>query len=82
MNDYMVQGCLEQLPVIQLIKKSLAFMESKGSSPCSQKTCQSSLNLHTLFKILTMLFFWVLTLCSLVGRYQRFGETYCLHLQG
>jgi hypothetical protein len=29
-----------------------------------------------------MLFFWVLTSCRLAGRYQRFGEIYCLHLQG
>jgi hypothetical protein len=24
--------------------------------------------------------FWVLTLCILIGRYRRFGETHCLHL--
>jgi hypothetical protein len=29
-----------------------------------------------------MFFFWVLAPCRLVGRCQRFGETYCLHLQG
>jgi hypothetical protein len=28
-----------------------------------------------------MLVFWVVALCGLVGRYQRFGGTYCLHLQ-
>jgi hypothetical protein len=28
-----------------------------------------------------MLVFWVVTLCGLRGRYQRFGETHCLHLQ-
>jgi hypothetical protein len=27
------------------------------------------------------LVFWVVTQCGLVGRYQRFGGTYCLHLQ-
>jgi hypothetical protein len=27
------------------------------------------------------LVFWVLTPCGLVGRYQRFGGTYYLHLQ-
>jgi hypothetical protein len=26
--------------------------------------------------------FWVVTPCWLAGRYQRFGGTYCLHLQG
>jgi hypothetical protein len=24
--------------------------------------------------------FWVVTPCRLVGRFQRFGETYCIHL--
>jgi hypothetical protein len=28
-----------------------------------------------------MFFFWVLAPCRLVGKCQRFGETYCLHLQ-
>jgi hypothetical protein len=31
---------------------------------------------------LSILFFWVVTPCGLVGRYQRFGETYCLRPQG
>jgi hypothetical protein len=30
---------------------------------------------------LSMLVFWVVTPCGLVGRYQRFGRTYCLNLQ-
>jgi hypothetical protein len=30
---------------------------------------------------MTTLFFWVVTPYRLVGRYQRFGEAYCLHLQ-
>jgi hypothetical protein len=29
-----------------------------------------------------VLVFWVVTPCGLVGRFQRFGETYCPHLQG
>jgi hypothetical protein len=38
------------------------------------------------FEVLTavkmsILVFWVVTQCGLVGRYQRFGGTYCLHLQ-
>jgi hypothetical protein len=32
--------------------------------------------------ILLVLFLWDLAPCRLVGRCQRFGETYCLHLQG
>jgi hypothetical protein len=28
------------------------------------------------------IFFWALTPCLLVGRYQRFGDKYCFHLQG
>jgi hypothetical protein len=31
---------------------------------------------------MSMLLFYVVTLYGLVGRYQNFGETYCLHLQG
>jgi hypothetical protein len=31
---------------------------------------------------ISMLVFWVATSCGLVGRYQRFGGTYCLHFQG
>jgi hypothetical protein len=39
------------------------------------------------FEVLTavktfILFFWVVTQCRLIGGYQRFGETYCHHLQG
>jgi hypothetical protein len=30
---------------------------------------------------MSMLVFWVVTPCGLVGRYQRFGGTYCLYLQ-
>jgi hypothetical protein len=29
-----------------------------------------------------MMFFWVWAPCGLAGRSQRFGEAYCLHLQG
>jgi hypothetical protein len=32
-------------------------------------------------KMLTVVF-WVVTPCGLAGRYKRFGDTYCLHLQG
>jgi hypothetical protein len=39
------------------------------------------------FEVLTevkisILIFWVVTQCGLVNRNQRFGRTYCLHLQG
>jgi hypothetical protein len=30
----------------------------------------------------SILFFWIVTPCGLVDRYQRFGETYCLHIWG
>jgi hypothetical protein len=36
---------------------------------------------HTVVKM-SMLVFWVMTPCRLVGGHQHFGETYCLHLQG
>jgi hypothetical protein len=32
--------------------------------------------------LLSILLFWVVTPCGLTGSYQRFGETYYLHLQG
>jgi hypothetical protein len=32
--------------------------------------------------IIMMMFLWVLVPCTLVGRYQCFGETFYLHLQG
>jgi hypothetical protein len=31
---------------------------------------------------MTVFLFWVVTLCGLTGRYQSFGETYFLYLQG
>jgi hypothetical protein len=30
---------------------------------------------------MSMFFFWAVTLCGLLGRYQRFGGAHCLHLQ-
>jgi hypothetical protein len=29
---------------------------------------------------MSMLVFWVVKLCGLIGRYERFGGTYCFHL--
>jgi hypothetical protein len=51
-------------------------------------TVTGSWNLYQwIFEILTvvkmtMLFSWTVTQCELVDRYQRFGDTYSLHLQG
>jgi hypothetical protein len=39
-------------------------------------------SVFTVVKMTMLLLFWVMTPCGLVSRYQRFGETYCLHLQG
>jgi hypothetical protein len=33
------------------------------------------------FTAVAMMIFWVLAPCTLIGRCQRFGETYGLHLQ-
>jgi hypothetical protein len=33
------------------------------------------------FKVFMMVVFQVVTPCGLVGRYQCFGRTYCLHIQ-
>jgi hypothetical protein len=49
-------------------------------------TCPSDLILLVRFEVLAevrmILFFWAVILYTLVGRYQQFGKTYCLHLQG
>jgi hypothetical protein len=45
------------------------------------------INVHMRFKVITavkmtwMLVFWIVTPHGHVDTYQRFGETYCLHLQ-
>jgi hypothetical protein len=33
-------------------------------------------------EMMQILVFWVVSPCGLVGRFQHFGETYCLHLDG
>jgi hypothetical protein len=38
--------------------------------------------IQRIFIFLMMLFFWIVTPCGLIGRYQCFRETYCLHLRG
>jgi hypothetical protein len=32
--------------------------------------------------IAKVMVFWVMTPCSLINKYKRFGEKYCLHRQG
>jgi hypothetical protein len=42
-------------------------------------------NWYVRFEVLMMrkmMFFWVMILCRLIGRYQCFREIYCLHFQG
>jgi hypothetical protein len=40
-------------------------------------------SIKTMFTVMLMLVFWVITPCGLVGRYQFFREIYyCLYLQG
>jgi hypothetical protein len=36
----------------------------------------------SMLKNLSMFILWDLTPCGLVDKFQLFGETYCLHLQG
>jgi hypothetical protein len=38
-------------------------------------------NLPNLLNLM-MLVFWVVAQCETVGRYRRFGGTYCLYLEG
>jgi hypothetical protein len=40
------------------------------------------LHVPPIYFSLTMLFLWFVTPCGRFGRYRRFWETYCLHLQG
>jgi hypothetical protein len=49
--------------------------------PCPQSHPQERFEVLTAMKK-SMLFFWVVTPCGLAGRYQRFGQTYYLHLRG
>jgi hypothetical protein len=49
------------------------------------KAVDAGLHIYVRFVILvvlktTMLFFWVVTPCGLLGRYKRLGRAYCLHL--
>jgi hypothetical protein len=36
----------------------------------------------SVYTYILMMFFWAWAPCGLAGRSQRFGEAYCLHLQG
>jgi hypothetical protein len=46
-----------------------------------ERGCRLRLDVIMAMKM-TLLSFWVMMPCRLVGKYQCFGETYCLHLQG
>jgi hypothetical protein len=80
---------LNFIKIYQLVQKLL------GGGHTDRQTDCDLISLTFLFKesrqirsgVLTavkmsMLVFWIVMLCELVGRYQRFGVTYCLHLQG
>jgi hypothetical protein len=41
------------------------------------KTLQVRIRFFILTAVKMTLFFWVVMLCELIGRYQYFGETYC-----
>jgi hypothetical protein len=61
--------------------------ESKIYRPKHQFIFQLKNKNTMMFEVLTavkmsLLFFWVVAPRVLVGRYQRFGGTYCVHLQG
>jgi hypothetical protein len=61
----------------------LIFIVSR--SVTSARHCQYiNINFKTMreTEAKSLLVFWVVTPCGLVGRLQRFGATYCLHLQG
>jgi hypothetical protein len=63
---------------IKIMKNLDQLSESVQATPyCSFVTVAAMESFNLL-----MLVFWAVTLCGLVGRYQRFGGTYCLRLQG
>jgi hypothetical protein len=62
---------------IEHTEKFEAYLYSHGA------TTQIIVSFEVLSAVrMTMLFFWVVTPCRLVSIYQRFGEIYCIHLQG
>lgn len=70
-HDELVVGVVGLFEVVYL-----AFDSRNEIKPC--KTCLDS---GMKFEV-SILVFWVITSCGTIGGYQRFGTTYCLHLQG
>jgi hypothetical protein len=54
----------------------------KGGEFLDQLSYYHRLRSEVVTAVRMMMMFWVLAPCRLVGRSQRFGETYCLHPQG
>jgi hypothetical protein len=81
-----------------LVREIIAFYSENDTKPINTLCGQNKeiLNVKTggmysdhcmRFEVLTavkksMLVFWVVTPCGIVVKYQRFGGTYCPHLQG
>jgi hypothetical protein len=70
-----------------MITRHVKTREPALKMPCMSNILQKTDNVkHVKLEVFTavrmMILFWVLVLCRLADRCQRFGETYCLHLQG
>jgi hypothetical protein len=72
------------------VKKSVKCTEKQSSQPVpflsllslSYKERWVYMRFVVITAVKVMMMSWVVMLCELVGRYQRFREMYCLHLQG
>jgi hypothetical protein len=67
--------------VFTIVKLSCRMNHTSYKLFLKWSTDNMSFEVSTVVMIL-MTFFWVWAPCGLGGRSQRFGEVYCLHLQG
>jgi hypothetical protein len=66
-------------PILPLLLKRHRILYGGRVDPLyNRRDCER----FEVFTAVRMIVFWVWEPCRLVGRCQRFGETYCLHLQG
>jgi hypothetical protein len=70
-----------------VLKKNIITCFANTVSSREDIRKSSSMTRYVRFEVvmavkMLFLFFWVVTSCGLIGRYQHFRETYCLHRQG
>jgi hypothetical protein len=67
--------------VLYHLEKDLFSLTTVGKTINVSKINTQQAERHACLQQSSMLVFWVVTSYRLVSRYQRFGGTYCLHLQ-